>query len=183
MRVFVALELPQKTRENLTRSADQLKQFAEGGNFVSEKNYHLTLHFLGEVAERELIFVQSAMDGIRDLPAPQLAMHQFVILRGSDVVCVKLRQQANTLTTLHDKLGELLEENGFDVEHRAYRPHITVARKHSFTLPFSEVTKNIDVFNKPFDATEVVLYQSVLGQGEPVYKELYRVSLKIPEQN
>ena len=51
MRIFVAAELPQKTKENLARSAEQMKHFAEKGNFVPMQNYHITLHFLGEVAE------------------------------------------------------------------------------------------------------------------------------------
>ena len=178
MRVFVALELPDKTKDNLLRSAEQLKNFAERGNFTKRENLHVTLHFLGEVAERDLIYVQSAMDGVRDLPAPQIALQQFVVLWGSDVVCAKIRQQNNELTQLHDKLGELLEANRFDVEHRSYRPHVTIVRKPIFSLPFSEVTKSIDVHNKPFVATEVVLYQSILKSDAPVYKELYRVSLQ-----
>lgn len=180
MRIFVALELPQRVKDNLARSAEQMRHFATKGNFVPQENYHLTLHFLGEVLESDLIFVQSAMDGVKDLPAPQIAVQQFTVLRGSDVVCAKIRQNGD-LTALHDKLGELLENNRFGVEHRAYRPHVTVVRKFGFELPFSEVTKGVDVFNKPFFATELVLYQSVLSKNGPHYKELYRVTLKMEE--
>ncbi len=177
MRIFVASELPNKTRENLTRSVEQMRHFATKGNFVPSENYHVTLHFLGEVAESDLIYVQSAMDKVRLLPAPQCALSQFAVLRGNGIVCAKLRQDG-ALTKLHDKLGEHLEQNGFDVEHRAYRPHITVLRNFAFELPFSEVTKSVDIYNKPFFATEVVLYQSVLSQSGATYRELYRVSLK-----
>lgn len=176
MRIFVATELPQKTKENLARSAEQMKHFAEKGNFAPMQNYHITLHFLGEVAEPDLIYVQSAMDGIRNEKAPLIALQQFTVLRGGDVVCARIRQDGS-LTQLHDKLGDLLEKNGFDVEHRAYRPHITIIRKYRFSLPFSEVTKSVDVFNKQFYATEIVLYQSILNANAPTYKELYRVSL------
>lgn len=180
MRIFVALELPEKTKDNLARSAEQFRQFATKGRFTERQNYHVTLHFLGEVAESDLIYVQSAMDGIKDLPAPVIALHQFSVLRGGDIVCAKIRQNGD-LTVLHDKMGELLENNGFDVEHRAYRPHITLIRQYGFSLPFSEVTKSVDVFNKQFAATEVVLYQSVLDRSGPTYTELYRVSLKPQE--
>ena len=120
--------------------------------------------------------MQSAMDGIRNERAPLIALQRFTVLRGGDVVCARIRQDGS-LTQLHDKLGDLLEENGFDVEHRAYRPHITIIRKYRFSLPFSEVTKSVDVFNKQFYATEIVLYQSILNANAPTYKELYRVSL------
>lgn len=177
MRVFIAVKLPDKTRNNIARSVEQLKPFVTQGKFVPEENYHITLHFLGEVAENDLIFVQSAMDGIRALPAPELALQQFTILRGGDVVCAKIRQKDNTLSILHDKLGELLERLNFTVEHRAYRPHVTVMRKYGFNLPFSEVTKSVDVFNAPFWGNEIVLYQSVPTADGVHYKELYAVHL------
>ncbi len=180
MRVFIALELPNKTKDNLARSAEQMKQFATQGTWVAKENYHVTLHFLGEIAESDLLFVQSAMDEVKEMTAPKIALQQFVMLRGSDVVCAKIRQNG-TLTELRDKLGQSLERLGFDVEHRVYRPHVTLVRKHGFTLPFSEVTKSVDVFNKPFDATEVVLYQSVLGKSGPTYHELYRINLPVVE--
>ena len=177
MRIFIALEIPQRTKDNLARSAMQFRQLATAGNFVATQNYHITLHFLGEVAESDLIYVQHAMDGIRNLPAPTLSLLQFVTLRGSDATVARLKN-CPALVELHDKLGERLEQNGFTVEHRAYRPHITVCRKAKFTLPFAEVTKNVDVFNAPFIASKVVLYQSVLSKDGPTYTPLYTVTLR-----
>ena len=180
MRVFVALNLPQKTKDNLERSAGELKAFATGGNFVPKDNYHLTLHFLGEVAPSDLIYVQSAMDGVKDLPAPELAVTQFTVLRASDVVCAKLRQNA-ALTTLHDELGARLEQHGFVVEHRAYRPHVTLIRRKSFALPWAEVTKSVTVYNMPFAATDLTLFESVFTPNGVTYRELYTVKLN-PQQ-
>ena len=177
MRVFVALELPQKTKDNLARSASQFAEHANGGNFVPKQNYHITLHFLGNVDASDLIYVQSAMDAIRDLPAPELSISQFAMLRASDIVCARFKQNAD-LVTLHDKLGDKLEQNGFEVEHRAYRPHVTLIRKKSFILPFSEVTKSVSVYNMPFDACDVVLYESVFGTDGVTYRELYKVKLQ-----
>lgn len=181
MRVFIAVKLPNKTKDNLERSAAQLQPFVIQGKAVPKENYHVTLHFLGEVSENDLIFVQSAMDGVRDLPAPELALQQLTVLRGGDVVCAKIRQKNNALTNLHDKLGELLERHNFTVEHRAYRPHATVMRNHKFSLPFSEVTKSVDVFNTPFWGKDVVLYQSVQSDNGVCYKELYSIRLKEQE--
>ena len=182
MRVFIALCLPQRTRENLTRSATEMKHFATRGNWVDEHNYHVTLHFLGEVAENDLMYVVDAMDKIKELPAMTLALDKFSVWRGSDLICCKLRKNAQ-LTQLQQKLGENLEQNGFDVEHRPYRPHVTVCRKAAFELPFSEVVKSVSVYNAPFAATEVVLYQSVFHPDGVEYKELARVSLQKTEDN
>lgn len=181
MRIFVALKLPQKTRDNMKRSADQFAQFAKSGNFVPKENYHVTLHFLGEVAPSDLIYVQSAMDKIADMPAPRMSALQFTALRGSDVVVAKFRK-SERLSLLHEKLANELEQSGFTVEHRAYRPHVTLIRKPAFTLPFSEVTKNVDVYNMPFFAEEVVLYESVFEKGGVRYNELYKAVLRAEDE-
>lgn len=120
------------------------------------------------------------MDAIKSLPAPRLAISQFAVLRASDIVCARFNKNAN-LTTVHDTLADNLEKMGFTVEHRAYRPHVTMIRKYAFSLPFSEVTKCVDVYNKPFDAPEIVLYESVFEQDGVTYNPLYSVTLPIEE--
>ena len=177
MRIFIALNLPQKVKDNLERSAGEFKALSTGGNFIPKDNYHLTLHFLGEVAPSDLTFVQSAMDGVRHLPAPELAVAQFTVLRASDVVCAKIRP-SKELENLHDELGARLEQHGFEVEHRAYRPHVTLIRKKSFAQPFSEVTKSVTVYNKPFAACDLTLFESVFTPKGVEYHELYKVVLK-----
>ncbi len=177
MRIFIALKLPDKTVENLARSATDLKHFDCGGSFVPSTNYHVTLHFLGEVAPSDLIYVQKAMDEVAKLPAPTLAVHQICTLRASDIVCAKFRP-CKELTTLHETLGAKLEEQRFTVEHRAYRPHVTMVRKYKFTLPFSEVTKSVKVYNMPFVADQLVLYASDLRREGAVYTPLYTVQLQ-----
>ena len=177
MRIFIALELPAKTRDNLCISMSQLGDHTTKGNFTAKENLHVTLHFLGEVSPDKLIFVQSAMDGVKQLPAPTLTINQIGMLRANDIVCAKIRPDKK-LAALHEQLGTSLEKLGFTVEHRAFRPHVTLVRKSAFDLPFSEVVKCVDVFNMPFDATQIVLYQSALSPTGPTYTELYRVQLE-----
>ena len=116
------------------------------------------------------------MDAVADMPAPTVAISQISVLRASDIVCAKFRKD-KMLTELHEALAQKLEEQGFTVEHRAYRPHVTLVRKYKFSLPFSEVTKSVDVYNAPFVADEIVLYQSELTKFGAVYTPLYTVKL------
>lgn len=180
MRVFIALEIPDRAKDNFERSSKQFEMFANKGNFVTKDNYHITLHFIGNIDESKLIYLQSAMDKVSNMSAPNLSVNQFVVLRASNVVCAKFNKEQNLLK-LHDALGENLENLGFTVECRAYRPHITIIRNYGFELPFSEVTKNVDVYNKPFTADKVVLYESVFGQKGVTYRKLYEVALAAEE--
>ena len=180
MRVFIALNLPERTKDNLERSANQFKTHATKGRFVPKANYHVTLHFIGNIDENRLLYVHSALDGVREMIAPRLAVSQFTVLRASNIVCAKFGKNEN-LAKLHEALGNKLEQTGFAVEHRAYRPHVTIIREYGFELPFSEVTKFVDVYNKPFDAPEVVLYESVSGKDGVTYRPLYAVMLETEE--
>lgn len=180
MRIFIALNIPNKMRDSLDRSASQFKDLATGGNFTKKDNYHVTLHFLGNVQPSDLIYVQSAMDAVKNLSAPRLSVSQFAVLRASNVVCARFNKNAN-LTVLHDALADNLEKMGFTVERRAYRPHVTMIRKYAFSLPFSEVTKCVDAYNKPFDAPEVVLYESVFDSDGVTYNPIYTVTLPIEQ--
>lgn len=177
MRVFIALTLPTRTMDNLQRTASQLQPFITGGTLVPKQNYHLTLHFLGEVSESDLIFVQAAMDEVKDMLAPTLAMHRLTVMRPSNAVCVKLSPN-KLLTDLHEALGSRLEQRGFTVEHRAFRPHVTLLRKGSFSLPIGEVSKNVKIYNMPFECGKVTLYQSRLTENGAIYTELYSVQLQ-----
>lgn len=178
MRVFIALDIPSKTRDNLERSANQFKDLATGGRFIPKDNYHLTLHFLGNVEPNNLIYIQSAMDAVKELPAPNLSVSQFAVLRASNVVCAKFNK-SKSLTDLHEALADNLEKNGFNVERRAYRPHVTIIRNYAFSLPFSEVTKCVNVYNKPFCAPEIILYESVFQNDGVSYNPLYSVKLAV----
>lgn len=180
MRVFIALNLPERTKNNLERSSRQFETHAVKGTFIPKENYHITLHFLGNVDESKLIYIQSALDGIRQMPAPRLAINQFAVLRASNAVCARFNKNAD-LIALHEALGEKLEQSGFAVEHRAYRPHVTMIRNYGFNLPFSEVTKSVDVYNKPFNAAEAVLYESVSDSNGVTYRPLYSVTLQTNE--
>lgn len=174
------MDIPQRSKDNLERSSRQFADFATSGNFIPKKNYHITLHFLGEVAPSDIIFIQSAMDAVKTLSAPSLSVSKFVDMRSGDVVCAKFRVSP-ALNELREQLGANLEKSGFTVEHRAYRPHATIIRKARFSLPFSEVVKSVDVYNMPFDAARLVLYESTLSQSGATYSELYSVELPIAQ--
>ncbi len=176
MRLFIALELDENVKNNLALSVGDMKPFATGGNFVPKDNYHVTLHFLGEVAPSDVVYVVSAMDSVKNLHAPTLAVSGVNILRASDIICARYRS-GKELSELHEQLGNALEHYGFTVEHRAFRAHTTLIRKYAFSLPFSEVTKSVKIYNKPFIADKVVLYESSSVNGTLTYTPVYTLFL------
>jgi 2'-5' RNA ligase len=54
MRIFVAVELPADVRKKIGELIDQLKSAGATVKWVEEQNLHLTLKFIGEVADKEI---------------------------------------------------------------------------------------------------------------------------------
>lgn len=176
MRLFVALNLPQYAVSSLQRCVDSLQPYLVEGRVTDSQNYHITLSFLGEVDENNLIYIQSAMDKVKDMSAPQLSFAGLINMRSSDIACAKIKKNAD-LVALQSNLADALEQRGFSVEHRTYRPHVTLIRKYKFSLPFAEAIKYAELSNRPFDCPTITLFQTVFGSGGVTYRPLYTVNL------
>lgn len=176
MRLFIAITLPVQANTNLTRNIEQLSAFLTSGNIVPQDNLHITLHFLGETPDSKLIYIQSAMDSLKGMEKPMLGISGITAFRSADLICARYKHN-NALIEVHKKLGDGLEQAGFFVEDRAYRPHTTLIRKARFSLPFSEVNKNVTVYNKPFEAGCITLYRTLFEQDGVKYVPLYSVEL------
>ncbi|MBO5772560.1 MAG: RNA 2',3'-cyclic phosphodiesterase [Clostridia bacterium] len=177
MRLFIALELPQKNKDLLAQSVTQLIPYVQRANVVPKQNYHVTLHFLGEVDCSKVLYLQSLLDDLKEMSATRLVHTQTVSWRASQVICAKYKADEN-LAKVHRKLAQGLEKAGFLVEERRFAPHVTLMRKPTFTLPCSEALKHAPVYNMPFVADTVTLFCSEHGESGMVYTPLYSVQLK-----
>ena len=179
MRLFIAFTLPDNTKNNLWMQSQMIRPFATKGRFVDKLNYHVTLQFLGEVDEDKLAWIYQAMDGLRDCVAPTLSIAQVTAWRSAKVVCAKYK--AKDVDAVQQTLADRLERAGFAAERRAYKPHTTICRDYAFDLPFSEVVKNVPLYNKPFVCDTVTLYQTEFTKTGVQYHPLYEVKLRVDE--
>src|ERR1700740_2263337 len=65
MRLFVALEIPAAVRENLAALLNSLRGVSPQTRWVRPENLHVTLKFIGEMAEAKLAAVHNALAGVR----------------------------------------------------------------------------------------------------------------------
>jgi len=182
MRTFIAFKLPEQTLDNLKKMQDSLKQHAERGNYTPKENMHLTVRFLGEISIDTAQKVMKMMESLSRFPAVEMSLQQVSTLRAADVVIAKLKSQPH-LFDIEKLITEETYKLGISGERRMYTPHITLIRRYRFKLPFTEVVKNVTVYNKPFIADEITLFETQFNDGAPVsYNELYSVKL-IGQQN
>jgi RNA 2',3'-cyclic 3'-phosphodiesterase len=180
IRAFFAVDLEPGVRKHLARAVSMLPLGDTTARPVKADNLHITMHFLGDIADEEVMVAHEA--GAR--AAVQFEPFELSI---GEIVCVppegRLRMlsanvddSAGQLADLYAELGQQLGPEGFRVDHRPFKPHVTLAR---FRSPPRDdaVQQAVADAMKSFGRVmvdELVLYSSQKTKGGPVYSALAR---------
>ena len=172
-RTFIAVDPGSKIRGRLTALQEELAAATTDVKWVEEANLHVTLQFLGEVDDRDLIGVCRAVQ-------KTASAHESFVLRAAGVGCFPnlrrprivwagLSAGATELAAIHEALVEPLEAiRCYRREERAYNPHLTLGRTKS-DAPSEHLAKVL---------TE---HESWTG-GETVIRELLVMSSEMTRQ-
>ena len=180
-RLFVACDLPSRVSAAVGRWQDT--ELAPHNDLRVLRTLHLTLCFLGDVAERRLDELTAAL-GELELPALPTAFAEplFLPQRGAkQVVALRLDDPdaalAHTQRSVADALARL---DLYAPERRPFLPHLTVARYRRPGHPFSLQNVNIGAFGLP----SVILYASLLERAGAVHTPLASFPAKVlPERS
>lgn len=182
MRLFAAVPLPEPARGELAGLLERLRRRELPVRWVGDHGLHLTLKFFGEVGAERLDVIAEAIRLAAGTPEPlPLRLGElgaFPNPRRPRVVWVGL-EAPPALELLQDRLERQCDAIGFPPDSAPYRPHVTLGRvREGERCPLREVEAAAGPV-KPveFLATDLVLYESVLTQGRPVYHSRYAVAL------
>ena len=157
----------------------RLKGLNLQGRFAKPESIHLTLQFLGNIEEDQIVPIAQVLaqagSGVApfDLEVGQLGV--FPHLARPRVVWIGV-EAVDGLMTLQSKIQEGLEPLGFPPENREFHPHLTLVRLKS--------QKNLGGLRKYLQAEgpeqragvipvgEVHLYQSILKPQGAEYQKL-----------
>lgn len=130
MRLFVAINPPERVRERIAAGTEDLRGL-EGIRWVSPDRVHLTLKFLGEVDDDSERSITEALARVTSGHAPfearVTAPGAFPNIRRPRIIWLGL-EQAPRLAALQSDLEDALANLGFEREQRAFRPHLTLGR-------------------------------------------------------
>lgn len=124
-RLFVALWPGDAVRELLAAHQAQW-QWPRGAARVARDKLHATLHFLGDVPRERIASLQQALPTLAVQPF-ELGFTTATVWHGGIAVLNTTLPQA--LADLHADIGRVLQQQGVKLEARAYKPHVTMARK------------------------------------------------------
>ena len=163
MRLFIGLPIPAQLAQTLARAARATN--LPNARWTPPENMHLTLVFLGEVADSEarLPAILHELDGLHLTPIRLRLTHLDTFPRAG-VLFAEI-QPTPTLLHLQSEVATRMARCGFppppdSKDERPYHPHLTLARlrspvrlkSHQTTLPASVL--------QPFVADTVNLYRS-----------------------
>ena len=131
IRTFVAVFPPRDVREALFRAAQNLRT-SRDFRLVGQEKIHLTLKFLGDVAEKDLDGVKEALQPIGEGHDPfevsTSGFGAFPSEQRARILWTGIDQGSEPLRTIAEEVETLLVPAGFERENRPYIPHLTLGR-------------------------------------------------------
>jgi len=187
VRCFVAIDLPDDVRAALARTQASLGQRGPRADlrWVDPAGLHVTLKFLGEVAEDRLSAVTDAV-GAAVAPHAAIALAVaglggFPSLGRPRVLWAGMPAGVAELARLAAGVDTSLAPLGFPAESRPFRGHVTIARVRS-PRGIGKITAAIrtdaDADFGRWTATGVVLFRSRLRPSGAVYEPLATFPLR-----
>jgi 2'-5' RNA ligase len=174
MRLFIAIDLPDTVKRELTRVAESLGRQAERARVVPEENFHITLVFIGETRR-----VNEVKKLAREVCTTYCAEPFNLIVNGlaSFGQRPKRPERGHTwwasvdappeLHQLVAALSATLRHEGFVIERRSYQPHITLARGVLTSKPIELAIPALEV-----RVSHISLMRSTRVDNHMVYTEI-----------
>ena len=132
MRLFVAIELSEPVRKALSDTQAALKRVCGDVRWIPSEQLHLTVKFLGEVTDNDVVAVSEAMASAAAASKPfamRIGENGCFPERGAvRIVWTKADEESGLLAGCVAAVEAQIEPLGFPREHRTFAAHITIGR-------------------------------------------------------
>ncbi|MBI4845403.1 MAG: RNA 2',3'-cyclic phosphodiesterase [Candidatus Omnitrophica bacterium] len=184
-RTFIAVEINNETREELTRIQIALKKELSGTfSWVKPENIHLTLRFIGHINEEQINTITTIISEItkktQSFNADLGVLGTFPSLANPLVLWVGINFGYNQLNQISAHLEEKLEQINFAAGEKYFHPHLTLCRikKIETKNNLSNILQSIPPKPVPFQINKIVLFESTLSKDGAQYSKLFESHLQ-----
>ncbi|MES2336684.1 MAG: RNA 2',3'-cyclic phosphodiesterase [Pseudomonadota bacterium] len=174
-RLFVALRPPIAVRRQLLEAMGDIA----GAHWHDDAQLHITLRYIGKVERRTAEDIAASIASVRSRPIT-------IAVSGVGVFEDHGRPSAvwagvtphGPITALHRAVDQAIVRTGREPEHRAYCPHITLARlgRDAGSTDRFMIGRAM-LSSDPFTLDHMLLYESTIGHGGPTYDAIARFPL------
>jgi len=179
IRSFLAFPISGILQEKLEQIIQALQTSCADVKWVSPKNIHLTLKFLGEVPQEDLKTISSLVrercSGFHPVNSYLSGIGAFPDLRFPKIIWAALNDPNKEIQAMADALQEDLGKIGLPKEDRPFKAHLTLGRLKSqvHIKNLLSTLQQMDVVDKTQETLDrVILYKSTLTTQGPIYEAL-----------
>jgi len=175
-RLFVAIRPPEDVRDLLIDAMDDSPAL----RWVGDEQLHLTLRFIGEVERPVANDIAAALDRVRSSNFQIRISGAGKFEKRTGGALWAGVEPKTPVVGLAAKVERALQQVGLEPEHRAFSPHITLARWNRRNSEAVEafLRRNSDLHSDPFDVDRFVLFESKLSRHGPHYEGIAAFALK-----
>ncbi|GAB3065583.1 RNA 2',3'-cyclic phosphodiesterase [Virgibacillus ainsalahensis] len=183
---FIAIPVPESLQNFFSEWQRQFKHDLNYRQWTQREDLHITLKFLGPVADDKLRYLEGELYKLEQLQAFHVNVGTIGTFGKPERPSVLWAgvEKTDALSRLQQMVEACTGVTGFPKENRPYRPHITLAKKwfgEEAPKAVGEIKKE---FTKqmPMHVNEVILYQIYPDQS-PKYKPVATFRLEKGEKN
>ncbi len=182
VRVFIAIPLPERVREAVGDLIERMKMVVRGVRWVPRENLHITLKFLGEVNDREILPVAGAIrrEGghVSSFSLSLMGRGAFPSIANPRILWVSVDEGMEMVRILHEQVDRALGELGYERDQRPFRGHVTVGRVKRRKGPLKDdlLPGKCEQFGE-FEVKSVHICKSTLTKNGVIYDIIEEVPL------
>jgi len=178
IRSFIAINLPSSVKERVELVHKEWDALSPHVRWVAPQNVHVTLKFLGDVAEERVTVIGDALDRmVASFPPFGFTVTSFGVfpdLRYPRVVWLGIGEGADQVSALQATVEAEMERLGFAPERKPFRSHVTVGRMKSprGRRVLAEFLQSDARIEERVEVRDIALMKSELRPTGPIYSLL-----------
>jgi len=181
IRLFVAVKIPEKVKENLLKICKEINPKPDNFKWETPSNLHLTLKFIGEVEESLVEHICSELDFIENYNVFEFTLSKFGFFFKENrpkILWLGLETH-ESIYNLVKELNQRLSKFSIPVEYRKFKPHLTMLRiKNDPGADFIDKFKQYSFGENKFISREIALVKSRLMRTGAQYTDIKKYNLK-----
>ena len=184
MRFFIALEIPEHSKQELEDLQRKLKQLTPNFRPSIPEKLHLTIAFVGEqpddLKERLIAVMKEAAQDIPAFSVTPAYIDGFPHLHTARVLWIGVKGDIDKLYIIRHRIKDGLVDLKLSVDERRFIPHIALGKVSDFSLSGYQEREfeklELQTF-KPIQVNSIKLFESIPNTGFHKHNTLAEIKL------